>query len=207
MSMRTASARLDHVAVALEQKADAVEATVTLDLATDSRDWLDTTLSIAVPPGTVATALVLDSEGGTSRGRTLAIGEARAEYDEALRIKRDPALLEQVGTNLVLHVFPIVRDAPATVHVYLRLPKVATLSVRAGKSPVDIALDGGPAHAAHAVVLPVRDVHVDWMTEDPTTRVAVDHDIALFAGPPDRSGMRWFHDDASEVAIDWPRRR
>jgi len=177
LSPPTDGARLDHVRVDVELEPDAIEATLTLDLATASKDWVATQVAIAVPPGTVATALTLDSEGKTLRGRPLRIEAAHDAYDQALLIKRDPALLEQTDSGLLLHVFPIARDTPASVRIFLRLPRLAGLRVRAGDAPVELVEARGETVPA-------------WMTEDHSVRYPVSPHVALFAAP-DPSRTDW----------------
>jgi len=92
-----------------------------LVLATTSSELHEVSVPIAVPARFVVTGLSLSMPGedpvlAVVRTKT----EARQQYDDVVAQIRDPAILERIDdSHVMLRVFPVSRDAAATITLEL----------------------------------------------------------------------------------------
>jgi Ca-activated chloride channel family protein len=71
-----------------------------------------------LPPGAAVSGLTLVVDGKEMTGRLLNKDEARRIYEEVVRRRRDPALLEYIGRDLFqTSVFPVPPNGQSTVHI------------------------------------------------------------------------------------------
>ncbi|MBS3821554.1 MAG: VWA domain-containing protein, partial [Phycisphaerae bacterium] len=71
-----------------------------------------------VPPGAAIDSMTLVVNGKEFKARLLAADEARQIYEDIVRRKKDPALLEYAGYGLYrTRAFPLEKDTPARVQV------------------------------------------------------------------------------------------
>jgi len=94
---------------------------LTVVVTTESSEMEEVTVPITLPRGLVATGLGLAQ--GTTRpapANLFVRTDARESYDEIVTASRDPALLEASSNGrLLLHVFPVTDDTPATITIEL----------------------------------------------------------------------------------------
>ncbi len=108
------------------QVIDPGHATLTLTLRSTSVEAAEVVAPIELPYGMVATRLRVSAAGADMRSTTVAAGEGRGDYDAIVARLKDPALLELVGDRrATLHVYPVRRDAPATVVIELTARSLA----------------------------------------------------------------------------------
>lgn len=129
----TEGGRLDAVHVELR----GLRATLTFALSTASPDGDEVVLDFEVPVGTQATYLGI-SVGGVRRIAHLERAEvAVPAYERIIAWKKDPALLEWLGTTrtadrLRLRVFPLTSSTPADVEILMTLPLATSVVVDPG---------------------------------------------------------------------------
>ena len=71
-----------------------------------------------LPPGAAVSALTLIADGKEITGRLLGRDEARRIYEDIVRRRRDPALLEYMGRDLFqTSVFPVPPNGESTVQI------------------------------------------------------------------------------------------
>jgi uncharacterized protein YegL len=71
-----------------------------------------------LPPGAAVSALTLIADGKEMSGRLLGKDEARRIYEDIVRRRRDPALLEYMGRDLFqTSVFPVPPNGESTVQI------------------------------------------------------------------------------------------
>lgn len=152
----------------------ATATTLTIVLASSGSGHREATLPIDVPTGTRVRSLAVTIGNSTVTAQPMSGELARAAFIRELvpRDPRDPALLEQVAPDhLRLRVFPITRDAPATIAIGLELPAVG-----------EIAIDPGPNKVARPKSITVAAA-TPWEAVPPPSNV--DATTSLFAGPPE----------------------
>ena len=179
--------RIDRASIKLRATDDAVLARVELQVATSEVVRRDLLVPIELPAGAIATGLALQ---GTA-ARALPAHDADTRYREDLGWRKDPALLEWLGDQrLMLHVFPVVRDHPATVEVEFELPRTDTLRFDPADwaiAQVDVEVDGRAERWTN-----VRAAHTIDLGEAPralataaqvAARPHVDVETSLYVGP------------------------
>jgi hypothetical protein len=100
---------------------DPDHAKLTLVVGTMSRVATGSVARVELPAGMKATALTVATEIDTASWSIAVAPEtARTIYNELVAPRRDPAMLEYwSGREAILSVFPVRRDAPATVVIEL----------------------------------------------------------------------------------------
>ncbi|HJZ98559.1 MAG TPA: VIT and VWA domain-containing protein, partial [Candidatus Solibacter sp.] len=128
-----------------------------------------------LPPGAAVSALTLLADGKEMTGKLMGKDEARRIYEDIVRRRRDPALLEYMGRDLFqTSVFPIPPNGESTVQIrYSQL-------LQKDSGLIDFLLPLGTAkHSARpienfsvkvsiAAVAPIRNVY------SPTHQVEID---------------------------------
>jgi Vault protein inter-alpha-trypsin domain len=92
-----------------------------LVLATTSKEAREVSVPITVPARFVVTGLSLSMTGEEPMfGAVRATAEARQQYDDVVAQIKDPAIVERIDDHhVMLHVFPVSRDAAATITLEL----------------------------------------------------------------------------------------
>ncbi len=96
-------------------------ASVTIDqeFVNTSRGMIEVEYLFPVPPGAAIDSMTLSVNGEDFAARLLKADEARKIYEDIVRRKKDPALLEYVGFGLYkTRAFPLERGKPAKVIVH-----------------------------------------------------------------------------------------
>jgi Vault protein inter-alpha-trypsin domain len=92
-----------------------------LVLVTTSKEPREVSVPITVPAHFVVTGLTLSIAGQDPMlGELRATTEARQQYDDVVAQIKDPAIVERIDDHHVMvHVFPVSRDAAATIMLEL----------------------------------------------------------------------------------------
>ena len=179
-----------------------VHVTMTMALATRSKELREVALLLATSSQVGVIGLGLDTAEGTEVGYATEPAAARSTYESIVATIKDPALLEQIAPGkLALKVFPVSRDVPATITMELALPYGAPLVIERGASgirDIDIDLDGQEEHHLLGArrMIPLTDAIEEHALE--TDMPAVGATVSLIARPQDRRHLvvmpRGFHE-------------
>ncbi len=96
-------------------------ASVTIDqeFVNNSRGMMEVEYLFPIPPGAAIDGMTLVVDGKEFRGKVLEAKEARRIYEDIVRRKKDPALLEYVGYGLFkTSAFPLQPGKPAKVLIH-----------------------------------------------------------------------------------------
>ncbi len=154
--LRLAESRLDGSVAAADNLA---YLEWTAAFANRSADPQEARLTLALPPGAVASRATLWVNGVPREASIAGRGEARAAYENVVRQSRDPLLVTTDGSGrLLVQAFPV----PAGGSLKLRIGMTA---------PLDIGRDGArsfvlPAIAARNFELPADLRHQVWIEGD-----------------------------------------
>ncbi len=108
-----------------------------------------------LPPDAAPGSLEMTIDGKTVEGKLYDKDEARAIYEEIVRSRRDPALLEWLGRGLFqVSVFPIPAGATRTVELTYEYPLALENGLNKFAVPLKAGLPG--ASPAEAVVVSVE---------------------------------------------------
>jgi hypothetical protein len=125
----------------------------------ESADQREARLTLALPPGGVASRATLWVDGEPREASVAGRGEARAAYQSVVNARRDPLLVTTAGAGrLLVQAFPV--------------PPGKSLKLRIGvTAPLEIAPDGGrslalPAIAERNFKLPAELRHQLWVEGD-----------------------------------------
>jgi hypothetical protein len=100
---------------------DADHAKLRVVLATRSTEMREAWVAVAIPARFVVTGLSLSMTGAAEMPAHLQeVAGAHATYDRVVELIKDPALVEWIDDrHVMVHVFPVSRDASATVTLEL----------------------------------------------------------------------------------------
>lgn len=180
-----------HVRLTARQHPGHVHVTMTLALASRSKTVREVALPLFLSSQVTAIGLGLETPQGLEVGVAAEPGLARSTYERIVETMIDPALLEQLGPERFgLRVYPVARDAPATVTVELALPYGAPLVIERGSSRIrEVAIDLGGDAQRHRLGKRTVISLVDAIEEpaDETKELPrVDATSSLLARPVDR---------------------
>jgi hypothetical protein len=151
--LRLATSRLDG-SVAADDNLAYVEWTAVFANAQDFQQ--EARLTLALPPGAVASRATLWVNGEPREASVAGRGEARAAYENVVRARRDPLLVTTDGAGrLLVQAFPV--------------PPRASLKLRIGiTAPLEISPDGARSFALPAIAernfeLPADLRHQIWI--------------------------------------------
>jgi hypothetical protein len=127
MLVHTAAAAATHTAPGVRitydriSPIDADHAKLRIVLATISIDMREAWVVVPIPARFVVTGLSLSMTGAAEMPAHLqAVADAHATYDRVVALIKDPALVEWIDDrHVMVHVFPVTRDASATVTLEL----------------------------------------------------------------------------------------
>ncbi|MBA3464948.1 MAG: hypothetical protein H0T46_33750 [Deltaproteobacteria bacterium] len=180
-----------HVRLTARQHPGHIHVTMTLALASRSRTAREVGLPLFLSSQVTAVGLGLETPLGPEVGVAAEPAVARSTYEQIVSTMTDPALLEQLGPERFgLRVYPVARDAPATVTIELALPYGLPLVIERGTSGIrEAVIDLGGDAKRHR--LGTRNVIslVDAIVEpaDETRELPrVDATSSLLARPVDR---------------------
>jgi hypothetical protein len=186
---------LDRVALTIRDAPMRTHVTLTLVLSSSAED-VRTAPELVLPLDVsrdVAATRMIAAVGDVALVSTVSDRDvARDTYQEVVEHLRDPALLERSaalgdGERLMLHVFPVLRDHPATVTIELWFPRDDQLELDPGPRAIpSISIDtsGRSSDAgtlASPLVIALHDVAP--LTGPAKHAPKVDGDRSLIAAP------------------------
>jgi hypothetical protein len=179
---------------------DRVLAEVQFRVTTSGLGRREVVLPIILPRGATVHGLVVDTGDGRSRARATSAEDGRDAYQHFVTMRlRDPGLLELRDRDarhdhLQLHLFPVTREAGATVELTIELPRTERFAVDPGPNAlaaIGLTINGQPAAApvreprAPLVVSLGRSAERNtWISDSLVPAAHVDANTSLFAGPP-----------------------
>jgi hypothetical protein len=196
-----------------------VHVTLTFTMATRSETAREVAIPFALSSQVAAIGLGLDSTEGKEVGVSMAPAIASSSYRDTVEYLKDPALLAKLGPGRFgLRVYPVSRDAPATVTIDLSLPYGAPFLLDRGTSGIrEVAIDlGGEAQRrrlAGRQMISLLEA-IEETTGEPEAVLPVDATMSLLAMPPERrssrTGNAWsvsahstsFHDHVQTLPIN-----
>lgn len=115
-------AHVEHVDVVEEVGTDHVRVAMTFTLTVSGETQRNLEVPIEMPRDAAVIGLTLALGDSKSTARFVWADAARSAYEKIVVVRRDPALLEWIeGTDdhqrLMLHVFPVTGNTPATVTI------------------------------------------------------------------------------------------
>ena len=170
---------IEKVAVTARSHTHHLHVTLAFDLTTRAKDVTEVSLPLRVS----ATASVIGLALGSDIGTPLDVSVARNRYDNTVALVRDPALLEQKAPGrYALSVFPVSRTEKARVTIELALPHGAPLMLD-GVRGATLDLDGTRRRLPLARPIALGEA-LEEERDEALTPLAVDHEISLYAVPP-----------------------
>jgi hypothetical protein len=142
---------LGHLALRVRDRASHAHVMVTFELATVAADKQEIVMPLAISRDVEITGLSVALGGRFAMASSLTPHDATKTYDQIKELVRDPALLEWTASRsrterLMLHVFPVTNDMPATITLEIELAHDATLELDPGPRPLaNTVIDFGVA--------------------------------------------------------------
>ncbi len=110
------SVKYHHVKVMVRDQVASVH--ITQEFVNNSRGDIEVEYLFPIPPGAAIDSMTMVVDGKELTGKLMEAKEARKIYEEIVRQKKDPALLEYMGSGLYrTRAFPLQRGKPAKVIV------------------------------------------------------------------------------------------
>ena len=110
------SVKYHHVDVTVRDQVASVH--IDQEFVNDSGGDIEVEYLFPIPPGAAIDSMTLVVDGKEMTGKLMEAAEARKIYEEIVRRKKDPALLEYMGSGLYrTRAFPLQRGKPARVVV------------------------------------------------------------------------------------------
>jgi len=179
---------------------DRVLAEVHFRVTTSGLGRREVVLPIVLPRGATVHALVVDTGDGRSRARAVSAEDGRDAYQHFVATRlRDPGLLELRDRDdrydqLQLHLFPVTREAGATVELAIELPRTERFAIDPGPNAlatIGLTINGRPTagpvrdpRAPFVVALGRSSERNTWIADPLVLAAHVDANTSLFAGPP-----------------------
>jgi Ca-activated chloride channel family protein len=110
------SVKYHHVKVTVRDQVASVH--IAQEFVNNSRGDIEVEYLFPIPPGAAIDSMTMIVDGKELTGKLMKADEARKIYEEIVRRKKDPALLEYMGSGLYrTRAFPLQRGKPAKVIV------------------------------------------------------------------------------------------